>query len=480
MNSNFIKFLILFFSLNFTVSAGQLKTNTELIELQIRAGNFSKATEMIDDLINSGKLTETETCNLLFRKDQLNRIRIDFKLNEQQVKDQLKVYFPALTEKQLRRWENSNQLEMKLIDGKRHYFKMAVSNLFRLDSTASAVRTKTTGKPADPLQGFLKNHLTVLMDSFKNGNTKYTDQRKITLQYSMTLPADVVPPGETIRCWMPFPREDFNRQSNIHLNKINADHYIISPVENNHRTLYCEKVTREAVPTVFEMEVSFNTQSEWVNLSNKSIPSFDINSEVYKTNTAERPPHIIFSEQIKSLTNQIIGNETDAYRKVKLIYHWIGTNIPWCSALEYSTIDNIPEYVLKYRHGDCGMKTLLFMTMARYAGIPCRWQSGWMLHPVEVNLHDWCEVYYEGIGWVPLDQSFGEQKSNNESIRLFYSSGIDGYRFIVNNDFSQPLFPAKIFPRSETVDFQRGEMEWRGGNLYFDKWKYKMMVQYSR
>ena len=35
-----------------------------------------------------------------------------------------------------------------------------------------------------------------------------------------------------------------------------------------------------------------------------------------------------------------------------------------------------------------------------------------------------------------------------------------------NDDFSQPLVPAKRHFRSETVDSQRGEVEWRGGNLY--------------
>ena len=44
--------------------------------------------------------------------------------------------------------------------------------------------------------------------------------------------------------------------------------------------------------------------------------------------------------------------------------------------------------------------------------------------------------------------------------------------------FAQPLFPAKIFLRSETVDFQRGEVEWRGGNLYFNKWDYFINVEY--
>jgi len=32
--------------------------------------------------------------------------------------------------------------------------------------------------------------------------------------------------------------------------------------------------------------------------------------------------------------------------------------------------------------------------------------------------------------------------------------------------------PAKQHFRSDTVDSQRGEVEWDGGNLYYDKWDY--------
>mgnify|MGYP000308507213 CR=1 FL=1 len=40
--------------------------------------------------------------------------------------------------------------------------------------------------------------------------------------------------------------------------------------------------------------------------------------------------------------------------------------------------------------------------------------------------------------------------------------GIDSWRMIVNSDYSMPLVPEKKYPRSETVDFQRGEVEWEG------------------
>lgn len=49
---------------------------------------------------------------------------------------------------------------------------------------------------------------------------------------------------------------------------------------------------------------------------------------------------------------------------------------------------------------------------------------------------------------------------------------------VVNNDYGMPLHPAKRYPRSETVDFQRGEVEWRGGNLYFTQWSYDMQIEY--
>ena len=48
----------------------------------------------------------------------------------------------------------------------------------------------------------------------------------------------------------------------------------------------------------------------------------------------------------------------------------------------------------------------------------------------------------------------------------------------VNTDYGMPLAPKKKYPRSETVDFQRGEVEWRGGNLYFDQWNYNWEIEY--
>jgi len=179
------------------------------------------------------------------------------------------------------------------------------------------------------------------------------------------------------------------------------------------------------------------------------------------------------------MADSITGNETNPVEIVKKIYYWFNQNIPWAGALEYSIMPNIPEYVLKNRRGDCGMQTLLLMSMLRYKGIPARWQSGWMMPPDDKNLHDWSEVYYEGAGWVPVDVYYSLQYSENIKIKEFYISGIDSYRLIVNDGISGKLNPEKKFLRSEPYDFQRGEVESESGNLYFDKWDYEMIITYK-
>ena len=126
------------------------------------------------------------------------------------------------------------------------------------------------------------------------------------------------------------------------------------------------------------------------------------------------------------------------------------------------------------------MQTFLFISMLRYKGIPVRWQSGWKVPPGAKDLHDWCEVYYEGTGWVPVDVSYELQNSENKTLRDYYLSGIDSYRLIVNDGISGPLYPAKKYFRSEPYDFQRGEVEWKDGNLYFDKWDYDMKIVYLK
>lgn len=455
------------------------KVNMEMINTEESAGNFTKATHLIDLYIAENDLSADSVYELNTRKDIMHRIRLDFDKDKSSVVEYIKKYYPDVNDEMLTRWEDAKALEYKIIDGEKWYYNRAASNLFRLDKEAKA-RKAEVDKPTESEISILHTHLPEIVNTLsKNGKTQASPV-KMRVKYELTLLPNAIPDGEVVRCWLPYPREDHRRQSDVKLLSVNDSNYLISPVQYAHRTIYMEKIVRKGEPLKFTVEFSYQHAPEWFNLQRKTIQPYDTQSELYKTYTAERPPHIVFTDSIKAVSKRIVGDETNPYQKIKRIFEWIDATFPWAGAREYSTLKNIPQYVLENGHGDCGQVTLLFMTLARYNGIPARWQSGFNMQPCKQNLHDWSEFYIEGIGWIPMDQSYGINTfTDNGDIKYFYTNGIDAYRWIVNSDFSQPLFPNKIFLRSDNVDFQRGELEWRGGNIYYDQWDWDFEVTYE-
>ncbi len=455
------------------------QTKYPQINKQIEEGNFTKATKMIKEIIANENLSPLGKYNLQFQIDRMHRIRLDFNKTQAEIIPAIKKYYPNVNEQMLDNWESDKSLEMKVIDGKKMFFHSAVPNLFRINKQAKKRKEEVDGITPSKLDVFLSKDVPAIIKQSEKTGKILVNPVKIKIDYTLTVKKDVVPSGEVIRCWLPYPRTGHKRQTDIKLLSVNSQNYIISPNnEYPQRTLYMEKTAQAGKPTVFNYSLEYTAYAEWYNLKASEIKPYDKNTELYKEYTSERPPHIVFTNKIKALSHKIIGNETNPYKKVKLIFKWISDNIPWASAREYSTIRNISDYCLTNMHGDCGIKGMLFITLCRYNGIPAKWQSGWMMHPGSVNLHDWTEVYYQGIGWIPTDPYMGVRESSDPRVQYFFTDGTDQYHLIINDDYARLLFPAKIYPRSETNDFQRGEVEWRGGNLYFDKWDYNMKVQY--
>jgi len=404
-----------------------------------------------------------------------DRINLDFNKTEEEIIAELSKTYPNLTRNQMLAWEECGELEMRVINEQKKYFRNAVSNLYRLNPEAKQKRDSIFGPRSNNLNEFRENQAKQILSSINNN--KPLTSRKWHIQFTITVPPGKVPQGEVIKCWMPYPKPHKNRLSNIELIKVNSKEYHISDSSSLHRSLYIEKEAVAQEPVQFTYEVSFSTQAEWIDPANLRSLAYNKSSELYLRYTKEELPHIVFSKEVMQLADSLSDGLTNPLSIVKSFYYWIDKNIPWASALEYSIFECIPDYVLKYRHGDCGMVSFLFMSMARYKGIPVKWQSGWMLHPSYENLHDWLEVYYEGKGWIPLDMSFGLiPSSNNDNLHNYYITGIDAFRMIVNDAVSAEFDPPKEFYRSEPFDFQRGELEWRGGNLYFDQWDYSLKI----
>ena len=413
-----------------------------------------------------------------WEQERMERIKLDFCMSESQVKEYIRKYIPDVTNEQMRAWEESKALECMEIDGEKRYFRNAGPNLFRIDSAAYCIKIAKEGAQLSGSEKVNKEHLPEVMSAVRATGTDTVLPKRMRVTYTLTVEPNAVPSGKMVRCWLPFPRTDQRRQQHVKLLATSEDEYVQSPATCAHSTLYMEKQAVRNEPTVFSETVEYTSYAEWHALKPQDILPYDTTSVLYKKYTSERETHIRFSPRIRQLAARLTEGETNPLLKARRIFAWVNRYFPWASAREYSTIENIPEYVLDNHHGDCGQVSLLFITLCRCSGIPAHFQSGFMMHPGAWNLHDWAEIYLEGIGWVPVDQSFGIPVfARSLEEEYFFLGGIDSWRMIVNSDYSAPLMPEKKYPRSETVDFQRGEVEWEGGNLYFNKWKYKMDIE---
>jgi hypothetical protein len=451
----------------------------EEIQENLDFGNLSTVLQITDSLKKSDKKNK-EFLHIADSLAQIaQRINLDFPVTENQIKNQIEKLLGSVSADEIDAWEKRGWLEWRMIDNEKRCFKRAATNLLLIKKFHEDKDGWLRDIENDPEMAFRLNHTKeVLKSSDRQGHPVVPVKMRIT--YTITVQPDVVPDGEKVKCWLPLPREDQPRQKNFKLLSTSDPEFIISPDTSIHHTIYMEEPSKKGIPTVFQISYEYISSAQYFKMSEIKILPYNKFSGDYMKYTAEQLPHICFTDEVKRLADSITTGDNNPSSIVSKLYFWFKENIPWAGALEYSTISNIPEYVLKNRRGDCGMQTFLFVSMLRYKGIPARWESGWMMPPEKENLHDWCEVYYEGTGWVPVDVSYDLQNSENPLLKNYYLSGIDSYRLIVNEGIAGPLHPLKTFLRSEPYDFQRGEVEWKGGNLYFDKWDYDMKIEYPR
>ena len=444
---------------------------------EFRNGNFLRLSHLADSL---SQLYPDET--ILIRKaDSLvsisERIKLDFSLNEEQFRKRIESYKIPSNDSILNIWDRKKWIERRYIDGERRYFNRAASNLLLLKMFYEDKVKQNADNSGDPEMIARLDHTRQVLRALQE-KPDSVNPVKMKITYTITIDPDAVPDGAVIRCWMPFPKENHLRQDNVEILSVSDVDFILAPDSAIHRSVYMEETALKGIATIFRLSFSYQSTAQYTDLKSVKILPYNKESFLYKKYTSKELPHICFTGNVRRIADSISAPGDTPAEIVSKIYLWFKENIPWTGALEYSIMENIPEYVLENRRGDCGMQTFLYMSMLRYKGIPARWQSGWKVPPDHKNLHDWCEIYFEGTGWIPSDISYDLQNTEDKNLREFFMSGIDSYRMIVNDGVAGRLYPEKEHLRSEPYDFQRGEVEWNGGNLYFDKWDYHMDIEY--
>ena len=458
----------------------QLTSDPEIHAL-IRDGEFRRADAAIADrLARDTSLTPAARLALQFERERMARIRLDFRKSEPEVRTFITKVLPEASEADYRRWEASGALEMMVIDGEKCYFHSAARNLFRIDSAARRVwREKHRDDP--PSTGLasergLDEHIGAIMAAVRTTGKTSVLPVRLQIEHVIRVNADAVPPGEMVRCWIPFPREISGRQEEITLIGSDPAVHILADTAQLQRTIYLERPAVGGAQTVFSVTYAYTSSGLYYPVDPSVVLPVVVSPEL-EPYMREEPPHIVFTPELRALSAEVIGSEKNPLLVARKLFAWMDRHVPWASAREYSTVPSLSGYAFANRHGDCGMQTMLFVTLLRLNGIPARWQSGWEFRPPGDSMHDWGMVYFAPYGWVPMDATYGMRDSDNDAFRYFYVNGMDSYRLIFNDAAGTPFYPAKVHPRSETVDSQRGEVEWRGGNLYFDTWDWELKMR---
>lgn len=445
---------------------------------QIDAGHFEAAEVSIAQALAQPGLSAPARQDWLFQRERMRRVLLDFTLDAEAVKQRVRKQIPDLTDAEFAHWDAAGLFEHQTIDGRTLYFKRSPGNLFRLSAQARERRQDKAPITDGPMESLNDYHRQVRAAALAEHKSSVLPHR-VRMTQTVTVDANAVPPGETVRAWIPYPQELPGQQDDIrYVASVPAKHDI-APATAPMRTVYLEQAAKAGEKTVFSVTYELTLSAQYRDIDPDKVTATRITPELAPY-VAERAPHVVFTDDLRKFSKDVVGEEKNPYRIVQKLFAAVD-RIPWAGAREYSTISNISDYTLHAGHGDCGQQTLLLITLLRLNGIPARWQSGMVFAQNGYdNIHDWGQVYLAPYGWVPMDVTTGQLHPDTPAdapLQWFYLGGLDAWRIAFNRDFGQAFMPAKQQFRSDNVDSQRGEVEWKGGNLYFNQWDYHFQWQ---
>ena len=477
-----LQLLVVALSLGGAVSGSAQRVFIEPSDALESQGRFKDAATALTNALADKSLAASPRKQLEFELDRLDRIRKDYRLTQAALFEELKQSVKDVTAEEFERWIAEGRFDTREIDGEQRFMVSSVSNLFFRYAELESRRIKPK-TPATHEQAVLAACQSIQQAARAEGRP-YVLPKRFRATMTVTAKADAAPEGETIRAWLPIPRhypfqKDFEVvSSQPHTQEINSYERVI-------RAACLEKTARKGKPTEFKIEYSYTSYGVKFEVQPETVRACDANDAGLAPFLREGP-HIEFTPEIRALSREIIGAETNCFRKAKQCFDWIADQIKYSYATEYSTIRNLSEYCRTKGYGDCGQEALLFITLCRLNGVPARWQSGWNTFPGGKDIHDWTEIYLAPYGWMPVDPYMGIwamrytrtlTPPQQREIRDFYFGGLDQWRMIANGDHCQALSPPKKSLRSDNVDFQRGELEWGNHNIYFDQYNYDLQVK---
>jgi hypothetical protein len=127
-----------------------------------------------------------------------------------------------------------------------------------------------------------------------------------------------------------------------------------------------------------------------------------------------RPEPLVQSDdpRIQAQARQILGRSRSPERFAEALVTWV------YDALDKRITVSVPSAVevLETKRGDCNEHTVLYVALARAAGLPARTAAGLVYVDGRFFYHAWPEVYLDD--WVAVDPTFGQFPADAAHLRF--------------------------------------------------------------
>lgn len=411
------------------------------------AGDFAGALAAIDARL-SGTLPEPLRAILRVERELIKRLDSHYTLSRDAALALFFAEVPGATEAEFDALEREGWLDFLYVRGEKMYFKRAVKTLLTAHPGIRARCGKHSA--ARPLMD----------EAIARMKRDGAAGLRITLSASLRVKDEAFMPGETYRVYLPLPLEQA-QQRNVRILSLSPQAQRVDDAQAAQRTVFFEK-TLEKNET-FEVTYEYESVMRYIDLS-QPLPG-----EVLYPNCpppcaddlSELPPHIAFTPYLRALHAQIAGDERDPLRLARRFYDFVTTQVNYSFMRPYFLIESGAEFTAVNLRGDCGLQSLLFITLCRMSGVPARWQSGLSACPGDVGSHDWAQFYLPRCGWLFADCSAGGSAYRAGATERwnFYFGNLDPYRMAANCRYMTQFTPAMQHVRVDPYDNQDGECE---------------------
>ena len=174
----------------------------------------TQAASLLTTALEDKSLPANDRKKLEFELDRLDRIKQDFPLTKEALFADLKESVKDLTAEEYEQWLKEGRFDYRDIDGTRLFMGDSVRNLYMRYPELDARRLHP--KDTAPLDKARLESVRAIKQAASAAKTPYVLPKRFQVTMTVTAKADAAPAGETIRAWIPIPRQ-YPFQSDIKL-----------------------------------------------------------------------------------------------------------------------------------------------------------------------------------------------------------------------------------------------------------------------